>query len=142
MIPSVSVLTTPIEEVTHPTRTYKTILDENLIIGNEVYRNRIDSFVDDLPAIEQAIYMILGTERYKFPIYSWDYGVELVDLYGQPMPYVIAELPRRIKEALLTDDRITDVVDFEFETHGKKLHTTFTVVTVKGNISTDLEVEV
>ena len=142
MIPSVSVLTSQIEEVTHPNRTYKTVLDENLVVGNEIYRNRIDSFVDELPAIEQAIYMILGTERYKFPIYSWDYGVELVDLYGQPMPYVIAELPRRIKEALLTDNRITDVVDFEFEHNGKKLRTKFTVITVQGNISTDLEVEV
>ena len=142
MIPNISVLTNPIADVEHPTRTYKAVVDDKLVIGNEVYRNRIDSFVDDLPAIEQAIYMILGTERYKFPIYSWDYGVELVDLYGQPMPYVIAELPRRIKEALLTDDRITDVVDFEFETNGKKLHTTFTVITIKGNLSADLEVEI
>ena len=142
MIPSASVLTTPIEEVTHPNRTYKAVLDESLVIGNEIYRNRINNFVDELPAIEQAIYMILGTERYEFPIYSWDYGVELVDLYGQPMPYVIAELPRRIKEALMTDNRITDVVDFEFERNGKKLHTTFTVITVQGNISTDLEVDV
>ena len=142
MIPNISVLTTPIVEVEHPTKTYNAVIDEKLVIGNEIYRNRIDSFVDELPAIEQAIYMILGTERYKFPIYSWDYGVELVDLYGQPMPYVIAELPRRIKEALLTDDRITDVVDFEFETHGKKLHTTFDVVIVNCNILSDLEVEV
>ena len=68
--------------------------------------------------------------------------MELVDLIGKPMPYVMSELPRRIQEALTQDDRIDDVVDFEFEQHGKKLHTTFTVVTNVGNIPTELEVEV
>lgn len=142
MIPNISVLTTPIEEVEHPNKTYKAVLDDHLVIGNEVYKNRIDNFVDGLPAIEQAIYLILGTERYAFPIYSWDYGIEFVDLYGQPMPYVMAELPSRIKEALLTDNRITDVTGFEFERNGKKLKVTFTVVTTQGDINTDLEVEV
>ena len=142
MIPNISVLINPIEEVEHPNKTYKAVVDDNLVIGNEMYKNRIDGFVDELPAIEQAVYMILGTERYMFPIYSWDYGIELVDLYGKPMPYVIAELPRRIKEALMTDNRISDVVDFEFERNGNKLHTTFTVITNIGNFNTELEVAV
>jgi hypothetical protein len=66
----------------------------------------------------------------------------LVDLYGQPMPYVISELERRIIEALTQDDRIEDVTNFEFEKNGKRLHTTFTVVTTVGEIPTDLEVEI
>jgi hypothetical protein len=54
----------------------------------------------------------------------------------------MSELPRRIKEALTQDNRIEDVVDFKFEQNGKRLHTTFTVVSNVGNISTELEVEV
>lgn len=104
--------------------------------------HRINGLVDGIESLTQAIYCILSTERYKYIIYSWDYGVELVDLIGKPIPYVMAELPRRIKEALLVDNRITDVVNFEFERNGKSLHTTFTVVTNIGNINAELEVEV
>lgn len=110
------------------------------VIPEKVILDRINGHTDDLDAIAQTIYLILGTERYEFLIYSWDYGVELVDLYGKPMPYVMSELPRRITEALTQDDRIEDVTDFEFEVNGKKLHTTFTVITNKGNITTELEV--
>jgi phage baseplate assembly protein W len=105
-------------------------------------KDRISGYTDELDAIMQAIYLILSTERYQYIIYSWDYGVELIDLIGQPMPYVMSEIPRRITEALTQDDRIEDVVDFEFEQQGKKLHVTFTVVSIVGNIPTELEVDV
>lgn len=142
MVPNVSIISTPINEQTHPNKTYKAVVDERLVIGQNVYKNRINNYVDDLDAIEQTIYFILGTERYQFPIYSWNYGVELIDLFGKPMPYVKAELPERIKEALTMDERISDVIDFEFKKNGKKLGVSFTVVTTAGNISSELEVEV
>jgi hypothetical protein len=102
----------------------------------------INGYTDGKEAVQQAIYLILNTERYKFIIYSWNYGVELVDLFGKPMSYVIAELPRRIKEALLQDDRITDVNDFTFEVKRSRLYTTFTVTTIYGDIPTELEVAI
>lgn len=132
MIPSIDVLTEEITEEVYPTKTYKIVFD----------KDRINGYTDELDAIMQAIYLILSTERYQYIIYSWDYGVELVDLIGQPMPYVMSEIPRRITEALTQDDRIDDVVDFEFEQNGKKLHVTFTVVSIIGNIPTELEVDV
>lgn len=132
MIPSIDILTQEITEPTYPSRTYKINID----------LDRIDGYTDDLQAVIQAIYLILSTERYRYIIYSWDYGVELLDLIGKPIPYVIAEIPRRIKEALMQDDRIADVTDFTFEKKRNKLHTTFTVVTNIGNIPTALEVEV
>lgn len=132
MIPNISILIDEITEVNYPSRTYKLILN----------KDRISGYTDDLDAIKQAIYLILSTERYQHIIYSWDYGVELLDLIGKPMPYVMSELPRRIKEALIQDNRISDVIDFEFKQQGKQLHTTFTVVSNVGNISTELEVDV
>lgn len=134
MIPTIDILMNDIEEIEYPTNTYK--------IEDTYNYERINGYVDDLDAIQQAIYLILSTERYRFPIYSWDYGVELIDLIGKPMPYVMSEIPRRVKEALIQDNRITDVKDFTFEVNKKKLHTTFTVVTTIGNIPTTLEVDV
>lgn len=132
MIPNINILMDEITETTYPNRTYKIVNDLDRISGQ----------TDDLDAIKQAIYLILSTERYAYLIYSWDFGVELANLVGKPMSYVMSELPRRVTEALTQDNRIDDVVDFEFERSGKKLHATFTVVTTAGNIPTELEVEV
>ena len=134
MIPNINLLTQEIVEETYPNKTYRIV---NIDTGG-----RVSGYADGLDAVKQAIYLILSTERYKFNIYSWDYGVELFDLIGQPMPYVMADLPRRIKEALIQDDRIEDVIDFTFEKKRNVLHTTFTVVTNIGNITTELEVNV
>ena len=142
MIPSVNILTEEITETTYPSNTYKIVVKHNPYADSTKAVDRISGYVDDLESVKQAIYLILGTERYQFPIYSWDYGVELVDLFGKPIPYVMSELPRRVKDALIQDDRIEDVINFAFETNGNKLHTTFTVVTNIGNVETELEVTV
>lgn len=142
MIPTAQVLTQEITEITHPNNTYKIVIKHDPYTDPAKAVDRINGNVDDLESVKQAVYLILGTERYQFPIYSWDYGVELIDLFGKPMPYVMSELPRRIKDALIQDNRIEDVVNFEFEVNGNKLHTTFTVVTNLGNLSADLEVTI
>lgn len=94
-----------------PTKTHRMELYEgNYILG----------FVDSLKAMEQAIYKILRTERYKYIIYSWIYGIELEDLFGMPVEYCVVELERRISEALLQDNRITAVNGFEFDTESER----------------------
>lgn len=132
MIPSIEILTKEITEPTYPNRTYRIAIEHD----------RISGYTDDLEAVKQAVHLILSTERYQHIIYSWDYGVELIDLIGKPMPYVMSELPRRITEALTQDNRIENVTDFEFTKLGNKLTTTFTVVTDSGNLYSALEVEV
>ena len=87
----------------------------------ELYEgNYILGFVDSLKAMEQAIYKIIRTERYKYIIYSWNYGIELEDLFGMPVEYCAVELERRISEALLQDNRITAVNGFEFDTESER----------------------
>lgn len=135
MIPDIDILTEEIEEAEYANETYKIEVRVN---GGD----RIKGFIDGMDAVEQAVYLILSTERYEFPIYSWDYGVELIDLIGQPMPYVMSELSRRIEEALTQDDRIESVKDFEYTKNKSKLHVSFTVVATTGNIPTELEVVV
>jgi hypothetical protein len=142
MIPVLNILTTQLEDATHPSRTYKAVELDSESDSHDLYRTRIKGYADSLESLEQAIYLILGTERYKFPIYSWDYGVELNDLFGKPIPYVMSELPRRIKEALMVDDRISDVKDFEFEKTKNQLHVTFSVISDYGELTSELEVVV
>ena len=98
---------------------------------------------DGEEANRQAILKILNTERYKNVIYSWDYGVELQDLRGKSLSYVMSEAPNRITDAITADDRFESCEDFEMEPVGKKaLHVTFSVITTEGDKVSGLETEV
>uniref|UniRef100_UPI0040278B01 DUF2634 domain-containing protein n=1 Tax=Dialister sp. TaxID=1955814 RepID=UPI0040278B01 len=127
---AISVAMTP----TQPNKTYKMMIDTDRIQG---------TVTDDLEAVKQAIYKIINTERYKFLIYSWNYGIELENLFGKPIPYVLPEIPRRIKEALTQDDRIKDVLGFDL-TYNRKgdVLAKFTVVTIYGNLEIEKVVNV
>lgn len=114
-------------------------------LPNKTYRvdwekGTIHGMCDDLQAVEQAIYKILGTERYENLIYSWNYGAELQNLLGQPAPYVYSEIKRLVTEALTQDDRIESVNNFTFEKQRGKVHVTFTVTTKYGvlEVTTDV----
>lgn len=133
MIPAeLEILTEEIElDFDMPSKDYKMNLDSETING----------YVDELEAMKQVIYKILNTERYEHQIYSWDYGIELLDLFGMPISYVTSELKRRITEALTQDDRVTSVDSFSFKITRKTIHVTFTVHTEFGDIEAEKEVE-
>ena len=133
MIPNSNVLTESLIGTEYPSRTYKIAVSVDK-------PHRIKGYVDGLEAVRQSVYLILNTERYQFPIYSWDYGVELLDLIGQPIPYVMAEIPGRINEALTQDDRIEKAENFEFENNKGKLKVAFTVITKFGSFPAGLTV--
>lgn len=126
MIPSTTAFLGQDFEITEqPTHTYKMNLESNLIRG----------YTDGQEAMKQAIYKILNTERYQYVMYSWNYGIELLDLYGEPVSYVCPELERRIREALTWDDRIQTVDNFEFNISKKgEILVTFTAHTVFGDV--------
>ncbi len=115
-----------------PTRTYKLNISADTITG----------FVDGLEAMKQAIYLILNIERYEYIIYSWDYGIELRDLFGQPTSFVFSELKRRITEALLQDSRIDSVDDFTFDVVKSKVHVRFVVSTIFGEVEAERVVNI
>jgi len=118
------------EESIETSRTYK-------IAGN-----RIQGYTDNLQALQQAIYKVLNTERYEYPIYSFNYGIELENLIGKDPVYVQIELKRRIRECLLRDDRITEVDNFKFEFNGDQLKCTFDVHSIFGNLTISREVNI
>lgn len=103
--------------------------------------NRIIGYTDGIEAMKQAIYLMLNVERYRYLIYDWNYGVELADLFGKDKSYIYSELKRRIKEALLIDDRIISVDEFIFESKKKNtINLRFIVNTIFGEIKTSREV--
>lgn len=126
MIPSTNtILSVDLETETQPSKNYKMQIEDNTVIG----------ICDELEAMKQVVYKILNTERYQYIIYSQNYGIELLDLYGEPLSYVCPELERRIKEALVQDDRINSVDDFKFDLIEKRtVKVTFTVHTIFGEI--------
>lgn len=105
--------------------------------------NSVKGFCDGLEAVKQAVFRILNTERYQFIIYPWYYGIETIDLYGEPVTYVCPELERRIIDALSIDSRITNVADFEHDLSIKGvIHSTFRVHTIYGEFSAEREVNI
>ena len=108
----------------------------------DIPRGRTRGMTDDADAMLQAIYLILSVERYQYPIYSYNYGVELEDLIGRPKDYVMSEVKRRITEALIQDDRITGVDGWVFETTRKSVVVTFIVHTIYGEVETTKEVSI
>ena len=119
--------------VGYPSNTYK--LDTK--------KERVRGFVDGLEAVRQAVYKIINTERYDYVMYSWDYGIELHDLFGRAKNYVISELPRRITEALTHDDRITTVNNFVFDDSLRDIVSVqFTVHSTEGIFDETLEVRI
>lgn len=134
MIPStVGFLDQDFEIEEQPSQTYKMNLEGDSVRG----------FCDGLEAMKQAVFRILNTERYQYVIYPWYYGIETLDLYGEPVTYVCPELERRITEALLIDTRISSVTDFEHDLSVKGVvQTAFTVNTVYGAIKAKKEVNI
>ena len=115
-----------VEESEQPTKTYKMLLENN----------RVRGYTDGQEAMKQAIFKILQTERYQHnQVYSDNYGVEFVDLYGQPVAYCVPEIERRITEALMWDERIERVSNFSFEINKRVISVNFTAYTIFGEIA-------
>ena len=74
---------------TLPSRTFRMNHNNLTIIGT----------IDEIQAVEQAVFLILNTERYEWLIHSWDYGVELHNLMYEAQTYE-AILSRMLQKAL------------------------------------------
>ena len=131
MIPEQEVDLTNLEVVSQPSLTYKLDFE----------RKRIGSKIDNEEAIMQLVMKILYTERYAYVIYSSQYGVELDRLMGKDYDFIVSDLERTITEALLADDRILSVTDFQANKIGiDKMEVSFTVNSIAGSVNINTEV--
>lgn len=101
------------EEVTQPTRTYRI----------DFARGRVIGMTDGLDAVRQAVYKIIQTDRFAHVIYGGQYGRQ------RSAP---DEIQSYVTEALLQDDRITAVDNFQVSYDGDTLTMRFTVTSTYG----------
>lgn len=113
-----------LEEITMP----------SLTIGFNLESNSYTGLIDKREALIQAIYLMLNTEKSVYPIFPHWYGLETKDLYGKSADFVASELERRIKECLLTDDRISEVRDFSYVIEKGNLSLNYTIISIFGDI--------
>lgn len=104
--------------------------------------NRIQGTVDNYDAVVQAVQVILNVERFRWQIYSPYSGMQWRGLIGEDPGYVAAELQRRIRDALMMDDRITGIKDFKHSIADDVLTASLTVTTVYGDVQTTTEVNI
>lgn len=107
-------------------RTYRIDFGTNTITGQ----------IDGREAVKQAIFLALNVERVEYEIYSWNYGVEIKRLLGQPADLASARAQNTITDALMQDDRIISASGFNFTRDKNKVLVTFTVGTSEGDIET------
>ncbi|MGJ9460127.1 DUF2634 domain-containing protein [Oceanobacillus sp. CF4.6] len=114
------------EQVIETMRTYKIDFEKNEITNE---------FINGIEAISQFVHMRMRTPRYVYPIYSTDEGNEIEELIADKNvteEFKIVELPRLITEALIYDERITDVTDYIIEHIDDAFRIRFKVHSVEG----------
>lgn len=122
-------------EVEQPSYTWKVNVD-----GDDGMDGSIAGYTENLKALEQRIYLLLNTQRDKYTIYKdTGYGVEKDDLLGMPIPYVIPEIDRRYREAIMREEPdVLSVGNFTFslnENDERILMVDFTVSSVYGTFT-------
>lgn len=124
-----------------------TSIDEGEVETSRTYRidwenGRINGFVDETEAMKQFIKKALITPRFKCLIYDSQYGSEIRDnliVPGVTKEYIKAEAPFLAEDALIHDERVLRVYNFEI-TFGEKypmqdsVIVTFDVDTIYGKI--------
>jgi len=114
------------EETIEPLRTYRIDFEKNEITSE---------IIEGLDAVSQFVHTRLRTPRYVYPIYSTDEGNEIEALLSDKevtVEFKKMELPRLITEALIYDERISDVTDFNVEHIDDAFHVRFIVHSSEG----------
>lgn len=120
----------------------ETIFAETVEKPSKTFAIGSPGYIDQIEAVKQTVLVILDVNRFDNPVVSWNFGNELNKLLGQPMDLAITEAERYIREALTQDDRINDVVDFEFTKQGSSLLASYRILTIYGDFTQESEVSI
>jgi phage baseplate assembly protein W len=90
--------------------------------------------ITGLDEIIQWARIVLKTERYYYPQYSWDHGSDLTELIGQQYDpeYIKCEVKRMIEDALLINEDVIGIEDLECSFEDDNLTASFTLNTIYG----------
>lgn len=95
--------------------------------------------VEGLEAIKVWIWLCMHTERFRHAIYSADYGTSLEQYIGHMLSeeYINTDCESEISDALLINEYIESIEDFEVVRNSDSLNISFRVVTKFGSIEVD-----
>jgi Protein of unknown function (DUF2634). len=95
------------------------------------------NIVEGIEAIKVWIWLAMRTARYRYVVYSWDYGNELEDLIGKGYTdeYIKSEVERMVEDALLVNENISSVTGFEVTRNIDKISVSFTANTLYGEVN-------
>ena len=98
--------------------------------------------VEGKEAIKVWIWNCLQTERYRYALYTWQYGVEYEQYIGQAVTedFLTADAQIETEEALMVSPYITGISDFEISFSGSKIHISFTAETTLGSLEVNTNV--
>lgn len=93
-----------------------------------------------LEAIKVWIWLCVHSERFRYQIYSWDYGVELEQYIGQTVTEDFLNMDCRdgLEEALTIHPCIMGIDGFEASMEKDRVHMKFTAVTTLGEVEMDV----
>lgn len=92
--------------------------------------------VEGKEAVKVWIWLVLQTPRYRYYIYTWDYGNEFEDLIGKGYTegYIEAEAQRMTEDCLTINENIQGITEFSVSMAGDTLTVSFTANTIYGEI--------
>lgn len=95
--------------------------------------------VEGLEAIKVWIWLCMHTERFRHAIYSADYGTSLEQYIGHILSeeYINTDCESEISDALLINEYIESIEDFEAVRNSDSLNISFRVVTKFGSLEVD-----
>ena len=102
--------------------------------------NRLRGRGDNWEAVRQAVEIIVNVERFKWQIYTPNFGTDYDGLLGTEPGYAASELRRRLEDAFLPDNRILGIKDYAYTFQDVSLTVAFTALTVFGDVPGSMEV--
>ena len=94
--------------------------------------------VRGVEALKVWVWLCLHTQRYRYPLYSWDYGADIEQYIGEALPdeFLADDLREEIASALCVHPSITGVEDFSYTREGSRAVVRFRVA---NRIGEDIE---
>lgn len=130
-LPNVAGFSTDIVVASQPSKTW--IIDRDAM--------QVACMDEGLEAVRQSVEIALNVERFRWTIYSANFGAELDELVGQDEALITAEIPRLVEGALSVDDRVVQVDGYRFMRTGpSSMHVSFTVHTVFGDLTEEMQI--
>lgn len=98
--------------------------------------------VEGVDALCVWAYLALKAKRYRWVIYSWQYGEEYTNLIGYSFDedYLYSEVKRYIEECLFINEHVTGIEDLTVNQVNEMLYIRFRMITDVGSKEVSMDV--